>query len=267
VNTFQVLEALKHPINADRNLIILISLFYTLFSFFIIPIAYLFFYKKDTVRFLWTNRKIRFTPLVLSTITVFTIIPFITILVRLNYSIEFPTWLSELEGYFKKGEENAQQLTSFLLSFSESKDIIIAIFIMAIIPGILEELFFRGIVQIQLQSILQNGHLAILLGAFLFSFFHFQFYGFIPRLIFGVLLGYIFLWSNNIWYSCAAHVTNNLMGVLGSYFFGPPFFNPENRDIVSIVLLIPSVAITVLIILRLRRIESTKILTEDKLTI
>ncbi len=267
VNALQIQEALKDPIHADRNLIILFSLFYSLLSFFIIPITYLFLYRKDSVRFLWTNRKIRLTPLLLSTITVFTIIPFISIVIKLNYSIEFPTWLSELESYFKEGEENARRLTSFLLSFNESKDLIIAIFIVAIIPGIVEELFFRGIVQIQLQRILKNGHYAILTGAFLFSFFHFQFYGFIPRLIFGVLLGYIFFWSNNIWYSCAAHVTNNLMGVLGSYWLGPHFLNAENVGVTSIVLLIPSVAITVLIILRFKRIEAHKIIAVDKLII
>jgi hypothetical protein len=138
---------------------------------------------------------------------------------------------------------------------------------MAIIPGIVEELFFRGIVQTQLQGILQNGHLAILIGSFLFSFFHFQFYGFIPRFIFGVLLGYIFLWSNNIWYSCAVHVTNNLMAVLGSYFFRPQFFNAENGGTMPIVLLIPSIVITTLIILRIKKIESMKVLRRDQLTI
>src|SRR5688572_18503135 len=71
VNTSRVLEVLKDPINADRNLIILISLLYTLLSFFIIPNTYLLLYKKDAVSFLWKTSEIRFTPLVLSTITVF----------------------------------------------------------------------------------------------------------------------------------------------------------------------------------------------------
>ena len=200
-------------------------------------------------------------------ITVFAIIPLTTILMTLNNSIEFPIWLSELEGYFKEGEENARQLTSALLYSGESKGLIIAILIMAIIPGIVEELFFRGIVQRQLQDILKNSHYAILISAFLFSFFHFQFYGFVPRLILGGLLGYIFVWSENIWYSCAVHVANNLIGVLGSYFLEPEFLNPEDGGFMSIVLIFLSLGLTVLAILCFKRIGGTKVLTGEKLII
>ena len=213
------------------------------------------------------SRKIRFAPLLLSMITVFSIIPLMTVLMILNNSIEFPIWLSELEGYFKKGEENARQLTSALLYSGESYGLATAILIMAIVPGIVEELFFRGIVQRQLQDILKNSHYAILITAFFFSFFHFQFYGFIPRLILGGLLGYMFVWSENIWYSCSAHVANNLIGVLGSYFLEPQLLNPVDGDFMSIVFIFLSLGITTLTILYFKRIVSTKILTEEKLII
>ena len=267
VNALQILEALKDPMHADRNLIILFSLFYSLFSFFIIPTTYLLLYNRNSVRFLWMSSKIRFTPLLLSMVIAFTIIPFTTILIKLNNSIEFPIWLSELEGYFKEGEENARQLTSALLYSGESNGLITAILIMAIVPGIVEELFFRGIVQRQLQDILKNSHYAILISAFLFSFFHFQFYGFIPRFILGGLLGYIFVWSGNIWYSCTAHVANNLIGVLGSYFLAPQFLNPVDGGFALIVFIFLSLGITVLTILYFKRIVRTKILTEEKLII
>jgi len=186
---------------------------------------------------------------------------------RLNNSIEFPIWLSELEGYFKDGEENARQLTSALLYSPELKGLLTAILIMAIVPGIVEELFFRGIVQRQLQDIFKNSHFAILISAFLFSFFHFQFYGFIPRLIFGGLLGYLFVWSGNIWYSCTAHVANNLMGVVASYFWEPQLLNPVAGGFTSIVFIILSLVITALTVLYFKRIVSTKILSEEKLII
>ncbi len=200
VSASQSMQALKDPIHADRNLVILLSLSYTLFSFFIIPVSYLLLYNKASVSFLSTKNTIRFKPLMLSVFVMVTIIPFITVLINLNSSIEFPVWLSALEEYFMKAEENAVQLTNSILLSAEPTDLITAIVLMAIIPGIVEEIFFRGIVQKQLLDTLNNVHYAVLMGAFLFSLFHFQFYGFIPRLIMGVLLGYIFLWSKNIWY-------------------------------------------------------------------
>lgn len=260
VNAFQILEALKDPINADRNLIVMLSAFYSLFSFFVIPVGFLLLYKRNSVKNLLIKSKIRLVPLLLSVGAMFTILPFIIVLFKFNYSIELPIWLSEVESYFKESEEHAQHLTNALLSFGGTKDLIVAILIMAIIPGIVEEVFFRGIVQMQLQDILRNNHYAILMSALLFSCFHFQFYGFIPRMVFGAVFGYIFMWSGNIWYSCAAHVMNNLIAVLGGYLLGPQIVNAENMNVMLIVLLFPSVAVTALIILQLKRTQSTRML-------
>ena len=260
VNTFEILAALKDPRNsAPRSVVILPGLFYTLFSFLIIPVLYLLLVnRRESVSFLWVRNKISIRPLILSTVTVFTIIPFVNVLNELNHSIQFPIWLADLESYFKEGEERVRQLTTFLLAFTKFTDLLVAIFIMAIIPGIVEELFFRGIVQTELQRVLKNNH-AILIAAFLFSVFHFQFYGFIPRLALGGLLGYIFFNTNNIWYACAAHVVNNLMIVLGAFVFGPQFLNGDSGGIVPIVLLIPSIVITVVIVLFLKRTDVSKI--------
>jgi hypothetical protein len=57
------------------------------------------------------------------------------------------------------------------------------------------------------------------------------------------------------------------MAVLGSYFFRPQFFNAENGGTMPIVLLIPSIVITTLIILRIKKSESMKVLRRDQLTI
>ena len=62
-----------------------------------------------------------------------------------------------------------------------------------------------------------NAQLSVWVTAFIFSFIHFQFYGFIPRLLLGALLGYVLLWSGNIRYSMIMHGTNNALSVLLFY--------------------------------------------------
>ncbi len=62
-----------------------------------------------------------------------------------------------------------------------------------------------------------NAQLSVWVTAFIFSFIHFQFYGFIPRLLLGALLGYVLLWSGNIRYSMIMHCTNNALSVLLFY--------------------------------------------------
>ena len=60
-------------------------------------------------------------------------------------------------------------------------------------------------------------HTAIWSCAILFSAIHMQFYGFIPRLVMGAVLGYMVAWSGSLWLPIIGHATNNAIAVL-SYF-------------------------------------------------
>ncbi|MDV7390186.1 CPBP family intramembrane glutamic endopeptidase, partial [Arthrospira platensis SPKY1] len=59
--------------------------------------------------------------------------------------------------------------------------------------------------------------LAILASAAVFSAIHMQFEGFFPRLLLGVLLGYLYVISKNIWLPILAHFINNASQVLLKY--------------------------------------------------
>jgi len=48
---------------------------------------------------------------------------------------------------------------------------------------------------------------------------HLQFYGFLPRFLLGILFGYLFYWSGNIWIPILAHFINNATAVLVYYFY------------------------------------------------
>jgi membrane protease YdiL (CAAX protease family) len=68
-----------------------------------------------------------------------------------------------------------------------------------------------------------------------------------------MLLGYIFYWSKNIWYPIVTHITNNLIAVLGVYFLGPQIMDPDSESSTTILLIIPSIVLSVLIIFKLKR--------------
>src|SRR5690606_24371983 len=61
-------------------------------------------------------------------------------------------------------------------------------------------------------------HLGVFLASFIFSLFHFQFYGFLPRFVLGMFLGYLLVWSGNIWYPIIAHFVNNTAAVVAFYY-------------------------------------------------
>ena len=87
----------------------------------------------------------------------------------------------------------------------------------AIIPSVGEELFFRGLLQRLFSEWFRNVHIAIFVTSFLFAAIHMQFYGFLPRMMLGILLGYLFYWTGSIWIPVFAHFLNNGSAVILSF--------------------------------------------------
>lgn len=93
--------------------------------------------------------------------------------------------------------------------------LIVNLMVMAVCPAITEEFFFRGALQRLIGKWSHNPHLVIWSVAILFSAFHLQFYGFIPRMLLGAYFGYLLLWSRSIWVPVFAHFVNNATAVIG----------------------------------------------------
>jgi hypothetical protein len=90
----------------------------------------------------------------------------------------------------------------------------------ALLPAIAEELIFRGVFQTIFQRLFRSGHLAIWVTSLIFSTIHFQFFGFIPRLILGLVFGYLFYWSGTLWLPVISHFLNNAFPVIMTYIEG-----------------------------------------------
>jgi hypothetical protein len=76
-----------------------------------------------------------------------------------------------------------------------------------------EELFFRGVLQNVLIDCFKNKHVGVWVGAIIFSAFHLQFYGFLPRILMGAYLGYLLVWTGSLWPGIIAHFLNNGLAV------------------------------------------------------
>jgi membrane protease YdiL (CAAX protease family) len=140
------------------------------------------------------------------------ITPFIGLLLEWNMMISFPEWVLQFD-------INSEAIVTAFLQMDTIWDLFYMILVIAVIPAIGEELLFRGYLQKKLGNWLRNPHIAILITAFLFSAIHFHFQGMIPRFVLGVLLGYLFYWSNSLWLPILAHFVNNAQAVIFSYHF------------------------------------------------
>lgn len=142
--------------------------------------------------------------------------PAMNCLVKLNESVVLP---EPLEQALRAMEANAAE--SVILSLGEPTvgNLIVSILIVGVLAGFGEELFFRGTLQRLMTTGGVNKHLAIWTAAAIFSAVHFQFYGFIPRLMLGAYFGYLLVWSRSLWLPVIAHAANNIMYVVWHWVY------------------------------------------------
>ena len=100
-----------------------------------------------------------------------------------------------------------------ILSLKTSKDYVIALIVMAFLPAVCEEALFRGGLQNFLTRSTGRPILSIIVVSLIFSAVHASFYGFLPRLFLGAVLGIIFHYSGKLWLSILAHFINNGLAI------------------------------------------------------
>lgn len=140
--------------------------------------------------------------------------PAMNIIVEWNQSIHFPKYLSEFEAVCRQLEDNAQTVIDNLMTGASVSALLVSILIIGVMAGFSEELFFRGAIQRIFMSTEMNRHIAVWLVAIIFSLFHFQFFGFVPRVLLGAYFGYLLWWSGSIWLPVILHVINNTIVVI-----------------------------------------------------
>lgn len=144
-------------------------------------------------------------------------LPWINAVGAWNNSIVLDGQFAELYQSLRAKEDAATAMIEAFLEMSGPLQLIFTFFLVAVVPAIGEEMLFRGVLQPVFIRVFKNQHLGIWVTAFVFSFIHFQFFGFVPRMLIGVYLGYLFTWTGNIWYPVLAHLANNGLAVVGYY--------------------------------------------------
>ncbi|RSK46549.1 CPBP family intramembrane glutamic endopeptidase [Hymenobacter perfusus] len=147
--------------------------------------------------------------LLLAAVLIVVSLPAMSVLISWNAKLHLPAALQGWEQAAKEMEERAQEITRYLTRFSSPLRFVVAVLVIAVVPAVSEELFFRGVIQRNLVQWAGSRHVGIWLAATIFSAIHFQFFGFFPRLVLGLVLGYLYEWSGNILVPMAAHFAQN----------------------------------------------------------
>jgi membrane protease YdiL (CAAX protease family) len=187
------------------------------FGLFVIPpFVMAFLWSNNAFEFLRLKSTLRWTTVLYVVAIMLVAIPFINLLSWLNQQIVLPESLSGIEKMMQSSEVQIAEITEKMLNVSTLGALFFNVFLVAVVPALGEELFFRGTIQ-RLLSDWKGALFAICITAFVFSAIHMQFYGFLPRMLLGAFLGYLLLWSGSLWLPIIAHFVNNSVVVVFYY--------------------------------------------------
>jgi uncharacterized protein len=197
---------------AERNLLRGINLIAQLctFTFPAIMVAWLL-YRSDSGRYLKLHRT---PPSSMITAGIFFLLGILAVsqaVYWLNQQIPLPSWAGEME-------DTASRMVKGLLVMNSPSELAFNLLVVAVVPALGEELVFRGIVQQKLEQASARPIAAIWMSAFIFSAFHLQFAGLLPRLLLGAGLGYLFYWTQSLWAPIIAHFFVNGLQIVAQYF-------------------------------------------------
>jgi membrane protease YdiL (CAAX protease family) len=175
-----------------------------------------------------------------------------------NLNFRFPELLKGFEEWALTEEERLERLTTLITDFDSTAGMLIGIVVIALLPAIGEELVFRGMIQHELWRATKNVHVAIWASGIIFSAIHLQFYGFVPRMLLGVLFGYLYYWSGNLLLPMFSHFLNNAFAVVMVYMNNIGVFdiNIEDGEAMPWTQVIPSLTIAVGLIYYFRKHHS-----------
>jgi len=213
--------------------------------------------RTEKIKFLQLQKVPKWQGLIIALSICIIALPLVSYTAEWNSNIHFPDSLKNIENWMRIKENAANETIKIFFANNTIGNMISNLFVVAFMAGLSEEIFFRGFIQRLFIENKLNHHLAIWLTAILFSAIHLQFFGFVPRVLLGAVLGYLYYYSGNLWLSIIAHTVNNGFAVVMAYITGNLDSDPINEigsEYLSIVLCIISCIIIVFEIFLLKKI-------------
>ncbi len=220
IGFFEVIDTLQNLDNPKSLAFLKYVQGITSFGMFVIAaLISVYFISDNPGHYLLINRTPALFPSLIVIFLILATLPMNNYFSYINGKLNFPDGLNWLQKYFETKEGEMENIMVKFLTVSGTGGLLINILIIAIIPAIGEEFLFRGVIQNIFAKGLKNSHYAVILTALLFAALHFQFLSILPRFVLGIILGYIYLWTGNLWLSVLAHFVNNGVAVFFYFYY------------------------------------------------
>ena len=130
----------------------------------------------------------------------------IPVLLQLGHWIEMLPWWSEST---RQEAQRLEDLTTIFTTMRSPGEFLKILFLMAVLPAIGEELFFRGVMMRFAAKRSLNVFFPIILTSLMFAFVHMNTYGLLSIFVAAVFLALVYYWTGSLWLSILAHFLNN----------------------------------------------------------
>ena len=194
----------------------LVQLFQTIFVFLVPCCIGSYLWSDSPIKWLNLNKKVNWKDLLYIALWILISLPAINMLSYYNQQLLSLPIFDSLNSIFEDMYISQVETLEKFMRAENFGIFLFNVFLMAVIPAISEEIFFRGTLQ-KFTAQYTNQYIAVWVAGIIFSLVHFDIYGFIPRMLLGVVFGYMYLWSSNLWYNITAHLSNNFYIVLLYY--------------------------------------------------
>lgn len=118
---------------------------------------------------------------------------------------------------FKTMEDSRAMQEAALININSFPKYLISLIVIGLLPGLFEEICFRAGLQNILTRWFKGPWVAIILTSVVFSIIHISYYGFLVRFGLGVILGLVYYYSGNLWFSALFHFLYNGLQVTVLY--------------------------------------------------
>jgi membrane protease YdiL (CAAX protease family) len=142
--------------------------------------------------------------------------------------------MQETEQMLRNVEAKQNDYLKKILVMDSPVDLVNMLVVLALLPAVAEELFFRGILQRIFIQMTRRPWIGIIITSIVFSALHGQFLGFIPRMVLGMVLGALYWYSGSLYPGMLAHFLNNAVQIVLVYL-SPEFLEKDIRFGVEII--------------------------------
>ncbi len=158
-------------------------------------------------------------------------------------------YIATYVSYFLEEQGWSRPMSPQLLE-NTPESLLLNLLAIAVLPALLEEMVFRGYV---LRAFRPYGDwFAVMISALLFSLMHGNILQIPFALLVGILLGWLYVMTENIWIPVAVHFANNAMSVLLEYFSFGMLAETQSLYVSMVFLVIGVVGAVSLLILFVR---------------